>query len=75
MLDRSIFSRRVHRLKNQKQSPFVLGIQHVLQFRRAIHSLLQLFGGIVLRIPAVSIAGIEIFQLEPLAVIDAIHVG
>ena len=46
MLDRAVLARGVHRLKHQQQRPSILGVEHILLFRKPLGALAEQFGGL-----------------------------
>ena len=68
VLDGAVFSRRVHRLKNQQHGPAVLGIEHVLQLGENFdaHGSASLARGLSSDCEVPGVAGIEVLQTKAL---------
>ena len=64
VLDGAIFSSRIHGLKDQKNRPAVLGIELILQLRRAGDAQQQSLLGMLLGFPMPRVRRIKIFQAE-----------
>ena len=75
MFDRAIFACGVHRLEDQKHTPAVLGIEFVLQFGHVGDALFEQFNRVLFGAKIASVAGIEIFQADFLAIVYAIWFG
>jgi hypothetical protein len=67
MLDRAVFTRRIHRLENEQHRPAVLGIQHVLHLCEDLHSHGERFLGprLVFGRKFERVAGVDVLQAKP----------
>ena len=75
MLDDAVFSGGIHGLKNQKQTPAVLGVELVLQLGHARHAFGQQFLGVLLRVKLAGVGGIVVLEPEFLAVLYPVGLG
>ena len=64
MLDGSIFAGCVHRLKNQKECPLLLRIEHVLPSSQVLNASLQVGRGVSLRLDSARILGVEVLEAK-----------
>ena len=74
MLDRAVFSCRIHRLKHQKHRPAVLGVKFVLQLRELLDTAPQgiLQARLVSRVETPGISRINVLKVEFFPVGDAV---
>src|SRR5271170_3706414 len=75
VLDGAIFTGCIHGLEDQQNSPMVLGVESGLQILEAVGVFLQLILGLIDRMQMAGVCGIEVFQAEILAVVDAVESG
>ncbi len=72
VLDQAVFAGRIHALQNEEHRPLFLRIQLFLAVAQQFEALSQQFVRLLLGWNAARIAGIEVFQAEFAAVLDAI---
>ena len=72
VLDGAVLARRIHRLEDAQHRPAILRVEHVLQLREALDTLLEQVGRMVLfDVEAAGIGRVEVLQAEALAGGDA----
>ncbi len=72
MFDRAIFSRGIHGLKNQQQSPAILRIKLFLHVAEQAHTSLQDVLGVLFGLDSVGVSGIKVREPEVFASCDAV---
>ena len=72
VLDRSVLSRGVHGLEDEKERPTVLGIELLLEFGHQGNALLQKFLGVLLGMQFSGVSGIGVLQAKFLSVLHPI---
>src|SRR5580700_2640503 len=64
VLDGSIFSGRVHALKDEQQCGAILGVELVLKLRHGRDATLENFSCLLLRAQWPGVAGVKVFEAE-----------
>src|SRR6185503_13496197 len=71
VLDRSVFSRRIHRLKNQQEGPAILSVEFLLKVAEACDSALEPLHGLLFGLDVACVTRIDVAQSERSSVFDS----